>query len=102
MTKHSTTSPSKLRISSHWYVAIESGRCQQLTLELRTLKFKFAENPETRRRAHEGYDNRLAINAPLLEKALDLRRQIAKLLGYPTWADYITEVKMVKTAANVH
>ena len=65
-------------------------------------KFKFAENPETRRRAHEGYDNRLAINAPLLDKVLDLRRQIAKLLGYPTWADYRTEVKMVKTAANVH
>jgi len=44
----------------------------------------------------------LAINAPLLEKVLDLRRQIAKILGYSTWADYITEVKMVKTAANVN
>ena len=102
MVKPSMTSPSKLQISSHWYVPIGPGRCQQLTLELRTLKFKFAENPETRRRAHEGYDNRLAINAPLLEKVLDLRRQIAKLLEYPTWADFVTEVKMVKTAANVH
>ena len=44
----------------------------------------------------------MAINAPLLDKILDLRRQIATLLGYPTWADYITEVKMVKNAANVH
>ena len=102
MVKPSMTSPSKLQISSQWYVPIESGRCQQLTLEPQTLKFKFAENPETRRRAHEGYDNRLAINAPLLETILDLRRQITKLLEYPTWADYITEVKMVKTAANVH
>ena len=102
MAKPSTTSHSKLQISSHWCVPIESSRFQRLTLELLILKFKFAENPETRRKAHEGYDNRLAINAPLLEKALDLRRQIAKLLGYPTWADYITEVKMVKTAANVH
>ena len=73
-----------------------------LTLGLGTHQFKFAENPETRRRAHEGYDDRLAINSPLLDNALNLRRQIAKLLGYPTWADYITEVKMVKTAANVH
>lgn len=62
---------------------------------------KYAENPETRRRAHESYDARLAINEPLLSKALDLRRRIARLLGYKTWADYITEVKMVKSAQNV-
>ena len=74
---------------------------QTTNFELRTLKFKFAENPETRRTAYEGFDNRLAINTPLLERALDLRRRITKLLGYPTWADYVTEVKMVKTADNV-
>ena len=44
----------------------------------------------------------MAINAPLLVRILALRRQIAKLLRYPTWADYVTEVKMVKNAANVH
>lgn len=66
------------------------------------LKFKFAENPETRRQAYEGYENRLAINAPLLDKVLNLRRKIAILLGYSTWADFITEVKMVKDAASVH
>ncbi|KDQ62378.1 hypothetical protein JAAARDRAFT_189705 [Jaapia argillacea MUCL 33604] len=63
--------------------------------------FKYAENPATRQRAHESYESRLAINEPLLTKALDLRRRIAKLLGYQTWADYITEVKMVKTSKNV-
>jgi metallopeptidase MepB len=63
--------------------------------------FKFAENPETRRLAHESYEARLKINVPLLDKALELRRKIASLLGYPTWADYITEVKMIKTASAV-
>jgi thimet oligopeptidase len=35
-------------------------------------------------------------NLPLLEKILPLRDEIAKKLGYKTWADYQTEVKMVK------
>ena len=35
-------------------------------------------------------------NIPLLEKILVLRNDIAKKLGYATWADYQTEVKMAK------
>ncbi|KAG2069924.1 zincin [Suillus decipiens] len=62
--------------------------------------FKFANNPATRRSAQEAYDDRLKQNVPLLEKALDLRRRIAAMLGYDTWADYITEVKMVKSGKN--
>jgi hypothetical protein len=65
------------------------------------LQFKFAQNPATREKAYQSYEARLEINAPLLNKALDLRRRIAKLLGYPTWADYITEVKMIKSASGV-
>lgn len=63
--------------------------------------FKFAENPETRRRAQEGHESRLQVNVPLLDKALSLRRQIASLLGYQTWADYVTEVKMIKSGDGV-
>jgi metallopeptidase MepB len=63
--------------------------------------FKFAVNPETRRRAFEGYESRLVVNVPLLDRILELRRQSAKLLGYKTWADYVTEVKMVKSAKGV-
>ncbi|KAF9565668.1 metallopeptidase MepB [Agrocybe pediades] len=63
--------------------------------------FKFAENPETRKRAMEGHESRLALNTPLLDKAIELRRKIASLLGYKTWADYVTEVKMVKSAKGV-
>lgn len=62
---------------------------------------KFAENPGIRRRAYEGHESRLAINVPLLDRALELRRKIAKLLNYKTWADYITEVKMVKSAKGI-
>ncbi|GBE84946.1 Saccharolysin [Sparassis crispa] len=63
--------------------------------------FKFAENPETRRIAYERREGRLDVNAPILSKALELRRQIAALLGYDNWADYITEVKMVKNSRGV-
>ncbi|KAJ7626668.1 metallopeptidase MepB [Mycena polygramma] len=63
--------------------------------------FKFANRPETRQRAYEGHESRLQINVPLVEKFLALRRQIAKVLKYPTWADYRTEPKMVKTGKGV-
>ncbi|KAL0577646.1 metalloendopeptidase [Marasmius crinis-equi] len=63
--------------------------------------FKFAKDPKTRQRAFEGHESRLDVNVPLLSKALDLRRKIASLLGYKTWADYITEVKMIKDAKGV-
>ncbi|KAJ6584908.1 hypothetical protein B0H19DRAFT_926190 [Mycena capillaripes] len=63
--------------------------------------FKFATRPETRQRAYEGHESRLQINVPLVEKFLGLRRQIAKVLKYPTWADYRTEPKMVKTGKGV-
>ena len=64
-------------------------------------QFKFAETPTTRQLAQEGYENRLEINVGLLDKALDLRRRIASLLGYKTWADYVTEPKMIKTGKGV-
>jgi hypothetical protein len=32
---------------------------------------------------------------------LELRRNIATLLGYKTWADHVTEVKMVKSGDNI-
>ena len=66
----------------------------------------------------EGYESRLEINVPVLDKVLELRRQIAGLLGYKTWcglffhprseelmklsrADYKTEVKMIKTGKGI-
>jgi len=43
----------------------------------------------------------LELNAPLLDRALELRRNIAALLGYKTWADHATEIKMVKSGDNI-
>ena len=70
-------------------------------LTLTICQFKYAENPDTRRKASESYEARLKINVPLFEKTLELRRKIASELGYATWADYITEVKMAKSASGV-
>jgi len=63
--------------------------------------FKYAQSAETRRRAYESYETRLELNAPLLDRTLELRRNIATLLGYKTWADHVTEVKMVKSGDNI-
>ena len=40
------------------------------------------------------------LNIPLLEKIVALRDTVGHKLGYATWADYQTEVKMVKNGAN--
>lgn len=39
----------------------------------------------------------MQVNLPVLDRILALRRRIAELLGYDTWADYKTEVQMAKT-----
>ena len=59
-----------------------------------------AKREATRKRLLVEHDNLArAANIPLLEKILPLRDDIAHKLGYKTWADYETEVKMVKNAA---
>jgi Zn-dependent oligopeptidase len=45
-----------------------------------------AENGDARRRLELMFNNRAAKNTPLLEEALSLRDQAAKLLGHPTYA----------------
>ena len=59
-----------------------------------------AKREETRKRFIIEHDNLAREeNIPLLEKILTLRDTIAHKLGYASWADYATEVKMVKNAA---
>lgn len=63
-----------------------------------TPKLNFATNPSTRKRAYEANESRLAINAPLFDKILGLRREIAAILGYASWADRVLDEKMVQTS----
>ena len=39
-------------------------------------------------------------NLPLATQAIEIRAQLAELLGYESWADYQEEVKMAKTGKN--
>jgi len=59
-----------------------------------------ARREATRKKLLVAHDNLArAENIPLLEKILPLRDDVARKLGYKSWADYQTEVKMVKNAA---
>jgi thimet oligopeptidase len=59
-----------------------------------------AKREETRKKLLVEHDNLARTeNIPLMEKILPLRDDVAKKLGYKSWADYQTEVKMVKNAA---
>jgi thimet oligopeptidase len=61
-----------------------------------------ARNAEARLRLYRAYRNREAAhNGPLLAEAVRLRDEEAKLLGYATHADFVTEVLMSRSAANV-
>ena len=61
-----------------------------------------AEDGDVRRRLAAMFNNRCAgTNIKLMEDAIVLRRKIAKLLGYPTYADYVLDDRMAKNSANV-
>lgn len=60
-----------------------------------------ADNPETRRKLSVARGQLAAEkNVPLMKQIVVLRANIAQRLGYATWADYQTEVKMAKTGTN--
>ena len=59
-----------------------------------------AKNEKTRLQVQTARDSlAMAENVPLLQQILVLRDTIAHKLGYMTWADFVIEVKMAKTAA---
>lgn len=59
-----------------------------------------AKNPEVRKRLYIIHDTMAKDkNVPVLNQMLALRNKIALRLGYKSWADYQTEIKMAKSAA---
>ncbi len=59
-----------------------------------------ARNEVTRRRVYVARDSLASgVNGPLLNEIITLRFDIARRLGYASWADYQTETKMVKSGA---
>lgn len=57
--------------------------------------------PESRKKMLTAYWNRAPQNTELLEQAVLLRQEIAKILKYETWADHQTAGRMAGTGAAV-
>lgn len=61
-----------------------------------------AESADARRRLCALFNDRCAgTNLELLGKAIFLRRKLAKLLGYATYADYVLDERMAKNSGEV-
>ncbi len=61
-----------------------------------------AERRDLRRQLEYKLFNRAAaVNRPIIEEALEIRRRIAGLFGLPSWAHYALEVKMARDPAAV-
>ena len=63
--------------------------------------FSFAKSEDLRKRMFMEYNNRgYPKNMETLDKMIARRAELARLVGYRNWADYITADKMVESAAN--
>ncbi len=63
--------------------------------------FNYADNEDLRKRLYMEYNNRgYPANMAVLDSMLAKRWRIARLLGFESWADYITADKMVGSARN--
>ena len=61
----------------------------------------YAKNDDVRKRLYMEFQNRAyPKNIEVLDRMIAERAALANLLGYPTWADYITANKMVESSKN--
>ena len=62
--------------------------------------FDYARSDDLRRRMRVAFDSRAyPVNMALLDRLIARRAELAKLLGFASWADYATADKMVGSAA---
>ena len=98
-------------LPSDWFDALGPARGPSAEQETRHVSLAFpqlfpfltqARRRDLRRELLTRWWSRAAApNRPLLEEGLALRRRLADLLGYQSWADYATEVRMTGSAARV-
>lgn len=63
---------------------------------------EYARNPESRKRLYGVFNNRCAAeNVELLERALELRRRVASILGYDSFADFTLADRMARRSEKV-
>lgn len=62
---------------------------------------KYAKNAETRKAAFTADQNKVPENADYLIEAVKIRAQLAKILGYKNFSEYILEERMAKTPKTV-
>jgi thimet oligopeptidase len=63
--------------------------------------FSYAKNEDLRKRMYMEYNNRgYPANVEVLDRMIARRAELARLIGYSNWADYITANKMVGSAKN--
>jgi thimet oligopeptidase len=63
--------------------------------------FSYARNEDLRKRMYVEYNNRgYPANMEVLDRMIARRAELARLVGYSNWADYITANKMVGSAKN--
>ncbi|HEU4557312.1 MAG TPA: M3 family metallopeptidase, partial [Longimicrobium sp.] len=62
---------------------------------------QYAERRDLRREMYQAYVNRASApphdNRPIIRRVLELRRELAGLLGYRDWADYALEDSMARS-----
>jgi thimet oligopeptidase len=63
--------------------------------------FSYAKNEQLRKRMFIAYNNRAyPKNIEVLDRLIARRHELANLVGFPHWADYVTADKMVGSAKN--
>lgn len=63
---------------------------------------QYAEDEDARKLLRHKYLNRGQKNKAVLKSMIDKRYELANLLGYKSYADYVVEDKMIKKADAVH
>jgi len=62
---------------------------------------EYVKDEQVRKTVYMAFNSRcLKENTPILKEIMNLRSHLAHKLGYKTYADYSTEIKMIKTSTN--